>query len=588
MNFCLDKLPEGVPAKYGFVGEEGRRAVLPDGAVVWTFPEFHGMILEAAESGETDEFVWPWRHVRVIEISMMDQTDRHNDLLAERERLLWAREAAYTLTCPAVAVEDALTGEGRVFLRLAPLPHARRKVEREEKIACSGIEGEVASPEGCNLPLYATCDFEINASEGKVKVFRTGYALATAEYRGGRIGRIRALHAIQRRIRRYEPGRDGLFLSNTWGDRSRDARINEAFLRKEIDAGAALGVDAVQIDDGWQTGRTANAAAVAAGQGTGAWNGYWAFHPQFWEPDPVRFPNGLEPVVSAAREKGLQFGLWFGPDSSHEAENWERDADRLLELHREAGIHYIKIDSLKTHSALALRRQRMLFDKVLRESEGRIVIDLDVTAEIRPGYFGLPDVGTIFVENRYTDWHNHWPHLTLRSLWTLAQAVDPVRLRMEVLNPLRNREQYEGDPLAPAAYRADTLFAMVMAGSPLGWFETSNLAPETVAAIRPLVDVWKQERTRFHGGDIVPVGGAPDGLAWTGFVSIDADGQGGSALLFRELNPASGYGLCLGGLLESATKASVLAGRGSATLDSGMLCVNVPETLDYVWVRLEV
>ena len=44
------------------------------------------------------------------------------------------------------------------------------------------------------------------------------------------------------------------------GDRSRDARINEAFLLKEIDAGAALGVDVVQIDDGWQKGRTANSA----------------------------------------------------------------------------------------------------------------------------------------------------------------------------------------------------------------------------------------------------------------------------------------------------------------------------------------
>jgi alpha-galactosidase len=46
--------------------------------------------------------------------------------------------------------------------------------------------------------------------------------------------------------------RDGLFLSNTWGHRSRDARINADFIAREVEAGTRLGVDVVQIDDGWQ------------------------------------------------------------------------------------------------------------------------------------------------------------------------------------------------------------------------------------------------------------------------------------------------------------------------------------------------
>ena len=54
---------------------------------------------------------------------------------------------------------------------------------------------------------------------------------------------------------------------------------------------------------------------------------------------------------------------------------------------------------------------------MLQESGGRVVFDLDVTAEIRPGYFGVPDVGPIFIENRYTDFHRYWPHQgTLRNL----------------------------------------------------------------------------------------------------------------------------------------------------------------------------
>ena len=43
---------------------------------------------------------------------------------------------------------------------------------------------------------------------------------------------------------------------HTWGDRNRDARVCETFVLQEIDRAAALGLDTVQIDDGWQKGTT--------------------------------------------------------------------------------------------------------------------------------------------------------------------------------------------------------------------------------------------------------------------------------------------------------------------------------------------
>ena len=577
----------GRPARYGVVGEQGFVSEPEEGVRVWTFPGVAGTILHAPASDGADEFAWPWTHIRVTALFLMDQTDRHNELVHEREWLLWPREATFSLACSVLSVEDVLTGEGRAFLRLAPLPHARSGSSGGAPSGVEGTGGAGVSAAAEAAPNGTAPDFEVDASKGLVRIFRTGFPVAGVAYRGGRTGRIRALHAAQRRIRRYEPGRDGLFVSNTWGDRSRDARIREDFLLREIEAGARLGVDVVQIDDGWECGRSVNSAAAAAGATQGSWDGYWACDPRFWDPDPERFPNGLGPVVAAARARGMRFGLWFGPDSSHDAENWRRDADRLLELHRRDGIDYVKIDSLKTRSPLALRRQRALFDRLLEESGGRLVTDLDVTAELRPGYFGLPDIGPLFVENRYTDWHNHWPHQTLRTLWSLAQAVDPVRLRMEVLNPLRTRDAYAGDPLAPAAYRADTLFAIAMAGSPLGWFETSGLAEETIAEMRPLVDVWKRERARFHGGGAVPVLAKPDGVSWTGFVSGDEDGRGGYALLFRELDPGEECALDVTDILPGARCAGVLAGRGTASLADGILRVRIPAPLDYLWVRME-
>lgn len=508
------------------------------------------------------------QHLRITQVDLMDQTDHHNELVVEREWLLLPSEAKFEVRGCVLVAENVLDGTGLMSVKLSPLPHARQDKD--------------------------AVDFQVNPAARSITAVSNGYPQATIGYSGGRAGRVQALHAFQRSLREYKAGRDGLFLSNTWGDRSRDARINENFLLGEIAAGAALGVDVVQIDDGWQKGRTANSAAA---RGKGVWDGYWAADPAFWDADPTRFPNGLEPVIRAAREKGMGFGLWFGPDSSHDAANWQKDADCLLKFHREMGVDYFKIDSMKTLSATAMRNQRALFDRMLEGSDGKMTFDLDVTAEIRPGYFGLPDAGPIFVENRYTDFRNYWPHQTLRNLWKLAQVVDPLRLRMELLNHTRNPGKYPDDPLAPALYQADTLFAITMMANPLGWFEVSNLPPAYVASVKPLVEIWKQERARMHGGNIVPVGSVPDGAAWTGFVSAAADGKGGYALLFRELNSKPSYSLELSMdpgpssqpfvLVPGATRATVIGGRGSARLSGNTLTVEVPEKLDFVWVRLE-
>ncbi len=498
------------------------------------------------------------QHLRVTQVALMDQTDNHNELVSTREWLLMPNEAKFDVQGCVLTAENVVDGTGLAFLKLAPLPHAR-----QDKSAI---------------------DFNVNPGARAVAAFFNGYPVAVLGFRGGAVGRTRALHAFQRCLREYRAGRDGLFLSNTWGDRSRDARINESFLLREIEAGAALGVDVVQIDDGWQKGRSANSVAA---RGKGVWNGYWAADPNFWDADPARFPNGLEKVVKAARDRGMNFGLWFGPDSSNDAANWQKDADHLLKFYREMGINYFKIDSMKTHNAESLRRQRAMFDRMLEGSGGAITFDLDVTAEIRPGYFGLPDIGPLFVENRYTDFHRYWPHQTLRNLWMLSQTVDPLRLRIEVLNNARNAEKYKGDPLAPVRYKPDTLFAVAMTASPLGWFEVSNLPPDYSAQMRPLVAAWKAERARMHGGAIIPVGSAPDGVAWTGFVSAAADGKGGYALLFRELNATADYALPLEGLVAGASRAAVIGGRGTAKVSGCDLVVNVPETLDFVWVKLE-
>ncbi len=494
-------------------------------------------------------------HFRLMQFALRDKTDERAELYQENEWLLHPSEEVQ-LQGNAFALENTLDGKGTVFLKFAPLPDTRSN----------------------------SSEFDVSASKQGALELQTGdgYAWKTATYKDGKWGRIAAFHGLQRQIRPYNAAQDGLFLTNTWGDRHRDAHLNPQFMAAEIAAGARLGADIVQIDDGWQQGTTANSSQA---HGAGAWNGFWASDPNFWSVNATRFPDGLKPLADQVRAQKMNLGLWFAPDSSDEAANWERDADALLALHRDLGANFFKVDALKISSAQSEANFARLFDKVHSQSNGQVSFDFDVTAEKRFGYFGHIASGRIFLQNRYTDRRSYWPHLTLRAVWQLAHVIDPVRLRVEWLNNARNQDKYAGDPLAPALYRPDALFATTMICSPLGWFETQNLPDSYFAEAAPLIGTWKTQREAMQNGTVLPVGAAPDGNAWTGFVAVNAARDGGYALLFRELNDDADFSLQLPmvGSLNGPTEK--LGGDGEASLKNGVLSVRVPDKLRFIWVK---
>lgn len=490
-------------------------------------------------------------HWKLTQIEFKDQTDAHNELVHEREWLLHPCEKL-TLQGNLFILENTLTREGSIFIKCAPLPHAR--------------------------PVPQDVDFSWQS--GEIKFHSGPYETVTLPFSGGRFGAMAALQKYQRAVRPFVAGRDCLLLSNTWGDRSRDARVNEEFMLREIEAGARLGVEVIQIDDGWQRGRTANSAEKG-----GVWIGFWEADENFWAVHPERFPHGLEPLIKKAREHNMQFGLWFAPDSANDFSNWQRDANAVLKLHRELGINYFKIDGVKALSPKAESNLKQFFSKVLRESNGRVVFDLDVTAEIRPGYWGSMETGPLFVENRYTDWHRYWPHFTLRNLWKLAHWIDPARLRFEFLNHERNQHLYEGDALAPAVYTSDYLFATVMFSNPLGWFEVSNLPDSYFQKAAPLIATWKTHRNAIFSGTIYPIGNAPDGTNWTGFASLSPDEKSGYILIFRELNSKKTHRFSLP--FSSPVTAEILAGDGELAFDGADLTATISKPHSFLFARFD-
>ena len=503
------------------------------------------------------------RHLRVREVAFVDQSDHHSNLVFEREYLTHPGERCLPVRGNLLCIEDPDTGEGFLWLLLAPLHGVRERWS----------------------PYF---DFLLAFQSGRLVATAcpAGYTLARLAYAGGRTGATCALHALQRAFYECGTGRSGMSLSNTWGDRAGASHLSEAFVRAEIAAASRLGIEVVQIDDGWQKGATVNTTVSG-----GVWNGFWAADPEFWTPHPGRFPRGLRPLADAAREAGVQLGLWYAPDSAGDLANWERDASRILELWRENGIAFFKLDAVKLHSRLAETRFNALCDRVQRESGGGVFFDFDATAEHRPTYWGRPGGGALFLENRFTEQAGYHPHQTLRSLWTLAHYVRPERLRIEFLNPARNPSDYGDDPLRPGCHPPDYLLALTFPASPLAWMELSKVPPDIAASWERLLTLWKPHRRAFHAGMVLPVGGAPDGYSWTGFVSLSVDGGaalGLYGLFFRERTRTNEERFELPPSLPwpSAGTFATLAGKGAVSLAAyHRLLVEIPAQQQFVLVQ---
>ena len=82
---------------------------------------------------------------------------------------------------------------------------------------------------------------------------------------------------------------------NVWEAVHFDHRLDK--LLELVDRAAEVGVERFVLDDGWFGGRRDDTAGL----------GDWWVSPQMW-------PDGLDPLISAVKAKGMQFGLWVEPE----------------------------------------------------------------------------------------------------------------------------------------------------------------------------------------------------------------------------------------------------------------------------------
>lgn len=369
-------------------------------------------------------------------------------------------------------------------------------------------------------------------------------------------------------------------LANNWGDLHAPVVVYEDFIIKELEASKEMGLDVLQIDDGWQTGDTSDKSIRDE-------TGHRTFYGDFWKLNEKKFPNGMETVRAAAEKNGVGLGLWFAPHSKNAFELLDRDVAVLKNAYDFWGSRFFKLDMLRVEN----REMHEAFKKMVERiySFGKDAsIQFDVTNGHREGFFSLNQYGRLFAENRYTGLSTYYPHRAARNLYSLCKYIPAFKFQFELVNPTLNRDKYpENDPLAPCVCDEDYLFACVMTSNPLFWMETQFLPQKQRDELKRILPVWKEVRRELARADVVPVGERPDGGTFSGFAAYSADGKKVWLTALRQVTEENEYTFSLdtkvrsARLLDSNTDAKVSADGKNVTVTLG-------KNNSYAFIELEV
>lgn len=127
----------------------------------------------------------------------------------------------------------------------------------------------------------------------------------------------RNLHSWARKYQLKDGMGDRLTLLNNWENTG--FNFDEQILTGLMKETKNLGVDMFLLDDGWFANKYPR-KNDRAGLGD-------------WEPNYKKLPNGIPPLVKAAKEAGVKFGIWIEPEMVN-------PKSELFEKHPEWAIHY--------------------------------------------------------------------------------------------------------------------------------------------------------------------------------------------------------------------------------------------------------
>jgi hypothetical protein len=307
--------------------------------------------------------------------------------------------------------------------------------------------------------------------------------------------------------------RDVWIKANTWGSGDSNlesvAKASELEVLKELDSMSDLGIDLLQVDDGWQKGRSMEADAKT----------------HEWYPREDWYPNGWSTLRKAAAEKGIQLGLWTAYTAK--LEDLKRNFD-------EAGFVTWKYDFTHIDNYENLFHHWSKFRDFILYTDHKAHMALDVTENApRFGYFWARDFGCIWLANRKPNYPVKTipkPSLLLRENRELAQYVNLNKFEL----PIQNFDRVNAQESDASLYGASYGVALGLMGIPTFFQTTYYYENASRDAVRDLLSIYKKEQAALYQSYVFAVGDEPNGAAWSGFQWTHPASKIGYLLIFRE------------------------------------------------------
>ena len=339
--------------------------------------------------------------------------------------------------------------------------------------------------------------------------YRECWATWTIVWTQGNDGMQLALKQFDRTRYPVFPERDMFILSNTWGpgDPLGQQFTEQDFLLKEIPALAKVGVDVMQIDDGWQKG--------------GQLNNAHDFSP--------KYKNGWKDIKAEADKYGLRFGLWIAAQLAT-AEEMSKNIDELGFISWKADYdHLANRNDYETRAKM----YRDVLKHAWMKTQFTLCPEYD---DPRYGWYYFKEYGSIYFQNIQESLPAHLtmvPYQVLRQYWLMSKYFNSNKLQVMLQNPKRTNPERSDAPQHTHSY----CFAMGVPFVPCFFQSGQYLDAQGMEELKNFISLYKKQREAIFNCYTFPVGDKPDNQSWSGFQMINEDNRNSNyILLFRELH----------------------------------------------------
>lgn len=339
--------------------------------------------------------------------------------------------------------------------------------------------------------------------------YRECWANWTIVWKGGNDGMQLALKQFDRARYPVFPERDMFILSNTWGPANPDGVqfTEEDYLMKEIPALAKLGIEVMQIDDGWQKG--------------GRYNEAHGFSP--------KYRNGWKDIKTEADKYGLRFGLWITAKLAT-AEEMEKNLDELGFISWKADFDHL---ANRNDYEERIKKYRDVMKHSWMKAQFTLCPEYD---DPRYGWYYFKEYGSIYFQNIQESLPAHLtmvPYQVLRQHWLMAKYYNSNKLQVLLQNPKRTNPERSDALQHSHAY----CFAMGVPFVPCFFQSAQFLDPQGQEELKNFIALYKKNRKAIFNCYTFPIGDMPDNQNWSGFQMVNEDDKNSNyLLLFRELH----------------------------------------------------